>query len=130
MNINNSDDMFYRYKMPILQINYIGKGNGKFTCLNNIQDICNSINTTLKILITFLTQSLGTNFKDNNLNGHYTKEELLKLIIQFNKEFIICEKCNIPEIIPCIEGNKKNSKLIYKCSACRNNTKNYLIIKL
>ena len=118
MNINDSDDFFYRYKMPILNISHIGKGNGKFTSLTNIEDICNALNIPFKIMITFITQSLGTNFKDNNINGHYNKDELIQLIIKFNKEFVICEKCGIPEIIPYIEGKKKNIKLYYKCSAC------------
>lgn len=118
MNINASDDMFYRYKMPIIVVNHYGKGNGKFTNLVNINDICNSLNTPLKILMVYLTQSLGTNFKDNSLNGHYDKNELINLIIKFNKEFILCKKCGIPELTPNIEGKKKNIKLLYNCSAC------------
>jgi len=118
MNIDDSDDMFYRYKMPILDINNYGKGNGKFTILVNILDICNAINTPLKILMIYLTQSLGTNYKETSLNGHYNKNNLIELIIKFNKEFILCQKCNIPELTPSIEGKKKNIKLIYSCSAC------------
>lgn len=118
MNINASDDFFYRYKMPILQIDKIGKGNGKFTKLNNIQEICKSINTPLKILMFYLSQCLGTNYKDINLNGHYSKDDLINIICKFNKDFVICEKCNIPEIEPYLEGKKKNIKLFFKCSAC------------
>jgi translation initiation factor 2 beta subunit (eIF-2beta)/eIF-5 len=118
MNIDASDDFFYRYKMPVLEINNYGKGNGKFTNLVNITEICNSINTPLKILMVYLTQSLGTNYKETSLNGHYSKDELINLIIKFNKEFILCQKCNIPELTPTIEGKKKNIKLIYSCSAC------------
>ena len=118
MNINDSDDFFYRYKMPILDINQYGKGNGKFTNLVNINDVCNAINTPLKILMVYLTQSLGTNYKETSLNGHYNKDDLINLIIKFNKEFILCQKCNIPELTPSIEGKKKNIKLIYSCSAC------------
>ena len=118
MNIDASDDIFYRYKMPILDINQYGKGNGKFTNLVNINDVCNAINTPLKILMVYLTQSLGTNYKETSLNGHYNKDDLINLIIKFNKEFILCQKCNIPELTPSIEGKKKNIKLIYSCSAC------------
>ena len=118
MNINDSDDIFYRYKMPILNINHYGKGNGKFTNLINIIDICKSINIPIKILMVYLTKSLGTNYKETSLNGHYEKDELIKLIIKFNKEFVLCQKCNIPELTPILEGKKKNIKLIYRCSAC------------
>ena len=104
--------------MPILEINQYGKGNGKFTNLVNIIDVCNAINTPLKILMVYLTQSLGTNYKETSLNGHYNKDDLINLIIKFNKEFILCQKCNIPELTPSIEGKKKNIKLIYSCSAC------------
>lgn len=118
MNIDASDDFFYRYKMPVLEITQYGKGNGKFTNLLNIIDICNAINTPQKILMVYLTQSLGTNYKETSLNGHYNKDDLIDLIIKFNKEFILCQKCNIPELTPNIEGKKKNIKLIYSCSAC------------
>lgn len=118
ININNSDDMFYRYKMPIISINHQGKGNGKFTDLTNIVDIANAINIPVKILLQYITISLGTNFKNNIINGHYTQEMILDLIIKFNKVFILCQKCGIPELEPSIEGKKKNSILIVKCSAC------------
>ena len=36
--------------MPILTISHYGKGNGKFTNLVNIKEICDSLNTPLKIL--------------------------------------------------------------------------------
>ena len=107
MNINASDDIFYRYKMPILTISQYGKGNGKFTNLINIREICDSLNTPLKILMVYLTQSLGTNYKDTSLNGHYNKDNLIELILKFNKEFILCQKCNIPELTPSIDGKKK-----------------------
>ena len=118
MNINGSDDIFYRYKMPILNISHIGKGNGKFTQLTNILDISNSLNIPMKILMQYITITLGTNFTDNTINGHYNKNQLIDIIMNFNKFFVLCNKCSIPEIEPKIEGKKKNVKLIYNCSAC------------
>jgi translation initiation factor 5 len=118
MNINNSDDIFYRYKMPILNIKHIGKGNGKFTELSNILDISNSINIPNKILMQYITIILGTNFTDNIINGHYNKNQLINIIMNFNKSFVLCKKCNIPEVSPHLEGKKKNIKIFYKCSAC------------
>lgn len=118
ININNSNDIFYRYKMPMVSIKHQGKGNGKLTELINIEDITKSINTPTKILLQYITFSLGTNFKNNIINGHYTQEIIMKLIIKFNQVFVLCEKCKIPELEPIIEGKKKNSILIMKCSAC------------
>ena len=123
MNINNSDDPFYRYKMPIPNIKHIGRGNGKITNLENIKEISLSINIPIKILLQYICFILGTNFKNNPeigycINGHYTKKELIDLIIKFNKFFVICNKCGIPELSPTIQGKKKNKQLLYSCSAC------------
>ena len=41
INVNNSNDPNYRYKMPIVIIESGGAGNGKFTIIKNINDIAN-----------------------------------------------------------------------------------------
>jgi hypothetical protein len=50
ININNSIDDNYRYKMPKAAIKLGGNGNGIFTTINNIDEISNAINTPPEIL--------------------------------------------------------------------------------
>jgi hypothetical protein len=42
--------------------------------------------------------------------------------MEYNKYLVFCDKCGIPETIPRLSGNKKNPKLEFSCSACKNIT--------
>ena len=54
----------------------------------------------------------------NGITGHYENDELINVLFQYISSFVICPNCSIPELIPSIEGKKKNKKLILTCSAC------------
>lgn len=121
ININrNANDPFYRYKMPSPLVRLAGKGNGSYIFIDNIEDICKSLNTPLPILMTHISRVLGSNYneKKNTITGHYTVDEIINTIYNYIDYFILCEKCNIPELTPSIEGEKKNKILNVCCSAC------------
>jgi translation initiation factor 5 len=131
MNINinrNNDDPFYRYKMPKLKIRMAGKGNGEYTILDNIDELCKTLNTPINILLGYISKTLGVNYNENKktLTGHYTEEQLMNIIYDYIDFFVLCHKCSIPEITPTIENNK----LYYSCSACGNNYEIYSDTKL
>ena len=50
INVNNSNDDFYRYKMEKVTVSNKGFGNGLFTIINNLESISKSINTPYEIL--------------------------------------------------------------------------------
>ena len=121
LNINpNTDDIFYRYKMPKIEIRNAGRGNGSYTFLDNIDKVAEAINTPVIILLNYISKSLGSacNIKKKTINGHYTNDKILEEIYKFISFFVLCEKCSIPEVIPIVKGTKKNKILEMKCSAC------------
>lgn len=121
ININReSDDPFYRYKMPDVKVRQAGKGNGCYTFIDNIEDICRAINTPSNILLNYIARNLGSNLNEKKvtITGHYTYEQILNTIYDYIDYFVLCHKCSIPELTPEIEGSKKKKKLFYSCSAC------------
>ena len=118
MNINNSTDISYRYKMEPIHVSLTGRGSNCHTILTNIINICNSINTSKDILINYIANALGCSYNDISLKGHYDKEVIQKHIFNFINFAVICNKCNIPELVPAVIKNNKNTYLKMTCSAC------------
>lgn len=120
LNINQSDDPFYRYKMNKIRISKGGKGNGCFTNLLNLNEISKDLSHPEEIIFKFISNNLGTNgnFDKKRINGHYSDKEIQNVIFDYINTFVVCSKCSVPELIPEIEGKKKKKKLISHCSAC------------
>jgi translation initiation factor 5 len=116
ININNSDDDFYRYKMDKVIICNKGNGNRLFTIINNLENISKSINTPIEILYKFIANDLGTNYNEKikSINGTHTQEEIQQSIFNYINNFVICSKCKIPEL----SYSLNNQKIESKCSAC------------
>lgn len=119
LNINNSDDINYRYKMPKVSVKYGGNGNGKYTIINNIDEIADAINTPSEIVCKFISFSCGSSYneKDKSITGYHIN--IQNVIFDYINNFVICSTCNIPELNYYLEKiNKKKSILVCKCSAC------------
>lgn len=108
LNINNSDDIFYRYKMPAIQI----KQSTNYTTLLNLSEICKSLDRSEKVILKYLSKKLATasNIKTKELNGAYSVSIIQKLIFDFIKEYVLCYSCKNPETY--FSGPKMN------CKAC------------
>jgi translation initiation factor 5 len=117
ININNLEDPFYRYKMPEAKIkNYNNK-----TIIENLEDISIHINTPVEILIKYISCILGTNYniKDQTFNGLYNKNKIYEIIYDYINKYVICKKCNIPELTySCLNITLKKKKINSFCSAC------------
>ena len=112
ININReTDDPFYRYKMPDIKIRQAGKGNGCYTFIDNIEDISKAINTPSVILFNYIARALGSSFNDKKqtITGHYTYDQILNVIYDYINYFVLCHRCTIPELTPKIIGNKKRN---------------------
>jgi translation initiation factor 5 len=121
LNINNSDDISYRYQMPRVSIKYGGSGNGKNTIINNMEEIALSLNTPPEIIYKFISFSCGSayNEKNNSINGHHNN--IQSIIFDYINNFVICSICGIPELNYYLEKiTAKKSNLVCKCSACGN----------
>ena len=116
INVNNSDDLFYRYKMEKVNITNKGFGNGLFTIINNLENIAKSINTPIEILNKYIANDLGSNYneKKKSMNGNHTQEKIQESIHKYINDFVTCSKCGIPEINYLLENKKVESR----CSAC------------
>lgn len=120
LNIDGSDDPFYRYKMPEVQVKVEGRGNGIKTVILNMDDIASSLKCESSYLTKFFGMELGTvSMWDNKrkisiVNGKHDKLVLHNIISDFIKRFILCPQCNLPETILKV----KKSCLYAKCSAC------------
>ena len=125
LNINgDSNDPYYRYKMPELCSLKTGRGNGCHTVLENLSDVTESFNHPGSIVLSYMGVVLGTNTTESkwSISGHYTNDKLIEVLYQYIRSFVICPSCSIPELLPSVEGKKKNKKLTMSCSACGSST--------
>lgn len=123
ININGDDnDLFYRYKMPDIKIQYQSSGNGIKTNIININQISKSLQRDIKELSKAFNILLKTNckYKENSLliNGRFEIQQLKEILNNYIQTFIICERCHLPETIYKIK--KKYNKLYLICNACGN----------
>lgn len=118
----NTNDTNYRYTMPIFNVTIGGKGNGVFTVFNNIIDVCKSMNHPVDTVMSYIAAITGSNYiaARHTLTGTHKVEDLTQLILEYIRHLVMCPKCNIPETIPKLVGNKKNTTINLCCSACRN----------
>lgn len=116
ININNSDDDNYRYKMEEIIIELGGKGNGIFTIVNNLNAISKSLNTPEEILIKYLCYYLNSNYneKKKTYSGHHQKKSFEAGIFKYINSFVLCPTCGIPELF----YQFNNSNVNISCSAC------------
>lgn len=125
MNMNGNDnDTSYRYKMPVFKVTVAGKGNGVYTIFNNINDIAKALNHPAEVIMRYLAAVSGSNYipARETITGPHDSNELKEFIMEYNKYLVYCSKCNIPETVPSLAGNKKNPTLQFCCSACKNTT--------
>jgi len=121
LNINGKDDVSYRYKMIPITSTINGKGNGIYTTILNLNEVCKYINQPPLLILKFLSLHFGSMNNDEKMSitGGYTSEELQKALQIYINRFYICPSCIIPETIPQInKESKKSIKLELKCSSC------------
>lgn len=122
ININNSKDPNFRYKINHIEVSYTGTGTqkGYLTNLLNLQIICEQINHNPKTVIKYLGMCVGSKSNDNKfwIQGHHKESNLQKYIFDYIKCYVICPKCSIPEL----KYNLENKILIKTyCIGCGSN---------
>jgi translation initiation factor 5 len=121
LNINGKDDISYRYKMIPIASTINGKGNGIYTTVLNLNEVCKYINQPPILILKFLSLNFGSMNNDEKMTitGGYNSDELQKALQIYINRFVICPSCMIPETIPQInKESKKLIKLELKCSSC------------
>ena len=130
MSINigkNNTDPYYRYKRDELIIS-IEKKNGKQTKLVNIDIIQKQLKVKDDDLLNFIRKKLGVSQNKNIISGEKSVLELEKIIEKYINDYVLCKKCNLPELsenrcnacgyssneMKCIEKNLSTKQILRK----------------
>ncbi|MED6195442.1 Eukaryotic translation initiation factor 5A-1 [Stylosanthes scabra] len=117
----NSDDAFYRYKMPKMITKIEGRGNGIKTNIVNMVDIAKALARPASYTTKYFGCELGAQSKfdeksgTSHVNGAHDTAKLAGLLENFIKKFVQCYGCGNPETEILIT---KNQMIQLKCAAC------------
>ncbi|KAF6165199.1 hypothetical protein GIB67_007184 [Kingdonia uniflora] len=117
----NSDDAFYRYKMPKMITKVEGRGNGIKTNVVNMTDIGKALARPASYPIKYFGCELGAQSKFDEktgvalVNGSHDTAKLAGLLENFIKKYVQCYGCGNPETEVIIT---KTQMIQLKCAAC------------
>lgn len=118
---SNSDDAFYRYKMPKMITKIEGRGNGIKTNVVNMVDIAKALARPASYTTKYFGNELGAQSKFDEktgislVNGAHDTVKLAGLLENFIKKYVQCYSCGNPETEIIIT---KTQMIILKCAAC------------
>lgn len=110
----DSNDKFYRYKMPAIAT-FHENTNGGTTIITNFEVITKSIDRDVKTLEQYFKKHLSANVRFDAKKGlmirkKVTTEDLQEILTKYINNYVLCEECGNPET------EKTNKKLT--CKAC------------
>ncbi|KAK7340911.1 hypothetical protein VNO77_21628 [Canavalia gladiata] len=117
----NSDDAFYRYKMPKMITKIEGRGNGIKTNVVNMVDIAKALARPASYTTKYFGCELGAQSKfdektgTSHVNGAHDTAKLAGLLENFIKKYVQCYGCGNPETEILIT---KSQMIQLKCAAC------------
>lgn len=118
---SNSDDAFYRYKMPKMITKIEGRGNGIKTNVVNMVDIAKALARPPSYTTKYFGNELGAQSKFDEktgtslVNGAHDTAKLAGLLENFIKKYVQCYGCGNPETDIIIT---KTQMVNLKCAAC------------
>eukprot|EP01129_Flabellula_baltica_P012913 TRINITY_DN5914_c0_g1_i1.p1 TRINITY_DN5914_c0_g1~~TRINITY_DN5914_c0_g1_i1.p1 ORF type:complete len:407 (+),score=103.06 TRINITY_DN5914_c0_g1_i1:1-1221(+) len=116
------DDIFYRYKMPVIQTQVTGKHQGRETVIVNLHKIAKALEREPAYIMKFFSIEMSSRVTCNDrkqnysVHGNYSGEELAQVLDRFIDKFVLCgsEACRLPETnLEMISNNLRLS-----CRAC------------
>ncbi|XWS30776.1 hypothetical protein CRYUN_Cryun23aG0018700 [Craigia yunnanensis] len=117
----NSDDAFYRYKMPKMITKIEGRGNGIKTNIVNMVDIAKALARPASYTTKYFGYELGAQSKFDEktgtslVNGSHDTAKLAGFLENFIKKYVQCYGCGNPETEILIT---KNQMIQLNCAAC------------
>lgn len=103
-------DTNYRYQMPCIQIRH----EKAKTIIVNIEEISKALKRNSTELIKYISISLSTQHKNYTLSGSYSIVDINKWIHQYIEDFILCNRCRLPETNYVVNENKLHKS----CESC------------
>ncbi|KAF9154966.1 hypothetical protein BG015_011462 [Linnemannia schmuckeri] len=128
-----SDDAFYRYKMPKLVSKIEGKGNGIKTVIPNMADIARALSRPTAYPTKYFGCELGAQVKIDEktdryiVNGAHDATKLQTLLNGFIQKFVLCPSCGNPETDIIVD---KAGLIQMYCNACGRRNKGENVHKL
>ncbi|KAF9327130.1 hypothetical protein BGZ91_001616 [Linnemannia elongata] len=128
-----SDDAFYRYKMPKLVSKIEGKGNGIKTVIPNMADIARALSRPTAYPTKYFGCELGAQVKIDEktdryiVNGAHDAAKLQSLLNGFIQKFVLCPSCGNPETDIIVD---KAGLIQMYCNACGRRNKGENVHKL
>lgn len=114
VNIDNSVDPFYRYKRSEAKI----ENKSNKTIITNLNDVAKALHTKPSYILYYVQLEKSTVVTGKGeIKANLTKLEVEKLINDYVSRYILCAKCNYPELSIKAEG----VKLYFNCEACGHN---------
>jgi len=129
VNMDGSDDPFYRYTMPTLQVKVEGTTKMIKTQLMNIENVAQAVGRPPSYLVTYFGQELNSNSKWDAkegkayVTGNQDPKAMQDLVFKFIKKFVSCGACGNPETQITMGGGKKSKEIILNCISCGSKTK-------
>jgi len=121
VNMNGSDDPFYRYLVKKIKVKH---ETGKTVIINN-DIVSKQTGRPNDWIVTYIGQVLGvsTNIDKKNQNkctltGKHDEHIIQDKYFEFVKKYILCKHCDNPETLPKIIGKKKNTSIDLSCRSC------------
>ncbi|MEN2497969.1 MAG: Eukaryotic translation initiation factor 5A-1 [Marteilia pararefringens] len=127
LNLNETADLHYRYKMPRIEARVESRGNGIKTAVLNLAKVSNALSRPPAYMLKYLSYELGCVSDDTNdryiINGAHSSERIQALVYSFIKKFILCSACSNPETnIRVVGATVKKSVANLECTACGSKT--------
>ena len=113
LNINGKPDPSYRYKMTPISATINGKGNGVYTTILNLNEVCKDINQPPIVILKFLSLNFGSmcNEEKGTITGGYKNEEIQKALIEnISMAFSLPEDEAISEALSSMGFNRATEK--------------------
>ncbi|ADO67098.1 putative eIF-2B/eIF-5 [Cafeteria roenbergensis virus] len=123
ININNSKDPNFRYKIYHIEIKHQGSNNkqkGSFTYLVNLTKISDQLKHNPKTLIKYIGVCLGSKINDEKywIQGHHSIEKIQEYLFDFINCYVLCYKCSIPELNYNYQKKEKIYIIETHCVGC------------
>ena len=120
LNINGTDDPFYRYKMPRIETRE--NAGRKRTYWKNLEIISEKIARDRGFVSKFFNKKLSTSVnwkqKDDELEigGIYKVSDLQSTLQEMINNYVLCKDCGNPETKLRLKSDGKRMSM--KCAAC------------
>lgn len=130
VNVDGSDDPFYRYTMPEVRVKHEGASKMRKTILVNLAAISKDLGRPVEPLLQHLGQSLSAacNIEGKGksarpyVGGHHSEERLQEQVQVFIDSCVLCGRCRNPETTLQVTGTKKRPLASLQCGSCGKNT--------